>query len=66
MNELETFTLLLRQTGRGDAPRLRVAPHFSSGIVEQAKRERASERARKGDTPIPEEKWGTTRSLSDS
>ena len=64
--------------------RLRVVPHFSSGIVERAKRERAwkSPHARKGDTrrgaflawggfharsrfarPIPEEKWGTTRSL---
>ena len=69
--------------------RLRVVPHFSSGIVEQAKRERAwkSPHARKGDTrrgesvspflawgdvhsrscfacsTIPEEKWGTTRSL---
>ena len=33
-------------------PRLRVVPHFSSGIVEQAKRERAwkSPHARKGDT----------------
>ena len=62
------------------AGRLRVVPHFSSGIVERAKRERAwkSPDARKGDTPtcrlfscevikfstIPEEKWGTTRSLS--
>ena len=76
--------------------RLRVVPHFSSGIVERAKRERAwkSPHARKGDTrwgerkmtsphrvspflawgdfhahsrlarsTIPEEKWGTTRSL---
>ena len=65
--------------------RLRVVPHFSSGIVERAKRERAwnSPLARKVDTPrvafsrvgdfnarsrfacstIPEEKWGTTRSL---
>ena len=52
--------------------RLRVVPHFYSGIVEWAKRERAwkSPHARKGDTPsrfarstIPEEKWGTTRSL---
>ena len=33
--------------------RLRVDPHFSSGIVERAKRERArkSPHARKGDTP---------------
>ena len=71
--------------------RLRVVPHFSSGIVEGAKRERAwkSPHARKGDTrrhaatrapflawgdfharsrfarsTIPEEKWGTTRSLN--
>ena len=53
--------------------RLRVVPHFSSGIVERAKRERAwkSPHARKGYTrrlrfarsTIPEEKWGTTRSL---
>ena len=58
--------------------RLRVVPHFSSGIVERAKRERAwkSPHARKGDTwgdfharsrfersSIPKEKWGTTRSL---
>ena len=48
--------------------RLQVVPHFSSRIVERAKRERAwkSPHARKGDTPrstIPEEKWGTTRSL---
>ena len=74
--------------------RLRVVPHFSSGIVERAKRERAwkSPHARKGDTrrgerkmrrvspflargdfharsrfarsTIPEEIWGTTRSLN--
>ena len=66
--------------------RLRVVPHFSSGIVERAKRERSgkSPHVRKGDTrrvspflawgdfharsrfarsTIPEEKWGTTRSL---
>ena len=67
--------------------RLRVVPHFSSGIVERAKRERAwkSPHARKGfslaaasrlsrvgwfssaprfaRSSIPEEKWGTTRSL---
>ena len=39
--------------------RLRVVPHFSSGIVERAKREGACF-AR---STIPEEKWGTTRSL---
>ena len=35
--------------------RLRVVPHFSSGIVERAKRERAwkSPHARKGDTQPP-------------
>ena len=60
--------------------RLRVVPHVSSGIVERAKRERAwkSPHARRGNTrrgdfharshfarsTIPEEKWGTTRSLS--
>ena len=34
--------------------RLRVVPHFSEGIVERAKRERAwkSPHARKGDTPL--------------
>ena len=67
--------------------RLRVVPHFSSGIVQRAKRELAwkSPHARKGDTRvslclawgdfharsrfarsiIPEEKWGTTRSLQE-
>ena len=65
--------------------RLRVVPHFSSGIVERAKRERAwkSPHARKtrrvllllawgefharsrfAPPSIPEEKWGTTRSLT--
>ena len=48
--------------------RLRVVPHFSSGVVERAKRERAwkSPHARKGDTRLRfarstllEEKWGT-------
>ena len=64
--------------------RLRVVPHFSSGIVERVKHERAwksphARRARRvlpflawGDfnarsrfapSTIPEEKWGTTRSL---
>ena len=38
--------------------RLRVVPHFSSGIVERAKRWRTFARS-----AIPEEKWGTTRSL---
>ena len=38
--------------------RLLVVPHFSSGIVERAKRERTFARS-----AIPEEKWGTTRSL---
>ena len=40
------------------ASRLRVVPHFSSGIVEQAKRERArnSPYARKGDTRRGERK----------
>ena len=62
--------------------RLRVVPHFSSGIVERAKRERAwkSPHARRGNTrrgdfharsrfarsTVPEEKWGTTRSLRQS
>ena len=78
------FGIELRTFG---ASRLRVVPHFSSGIVERAKRERAwkSPHARKGDTrreekkipawgdfharsrfafsTIPEEKWGTARSL---
>ena len=39
--------------------RLRAVPHFSSGIVERAKRERArkSPHARKGDTRRGREKW---------
>ena len=43
--------------------RLRVVPHFSSGIVKRAKRERAwkSPHARKGDT-----RWGERKSLSDN
>ena len=61
--------------------RLRVVLHFSSGIVERAKRGRAWKsphacrlfsrgviltRARVSHAPtIPEEKWGTTRSLKD-
>ena len=88
-------------SARDRTGRLRVVPHFSSGTVERAKRERAgkSPHARKGDTrrgerkmiiflsprhvsiflawddfharsrfalsTIPEEKWGTTRSLSE-
>ena len=56
--------------------RLRVVTHFSSGILERTKRERAwkSPHARKGDdfharsrfvrSTLPEEKWGTTRSLT--
>ena len=58
--------------------RRRVVPHFSSGIVERAKREiflsprRVSPflawvdfhaRSRFARSAIPEEKWGTTRSL---
>ena len=55
--------------------RLRVVPHFSSGIVQRAKRERAWKlspflawgdlhpRSRFTRSTIPEEKWGTTRSL---
>ena len=38
--------------------RLRVVPHFSSGRVERAKRERFAH------STIPEGKWGTTRSLN--
>ena len=38
--------------------RLRVVPHFSSGIAE-----RANVRSRFARSTIPEEKWGTTRSL---
>ena len=66
-------------------PRLRVVPHFSSGMVERAKasarenhpmREEATRvspflawgdfhaRSRFARSTIPEEKWGTTRSLS--
>ena len=73
------------QTTNNSSCGLRVVPHFSSGIVERAKRERAwkSPHARQSDTrvspflawgdfhassrfarsTIPEEKWGTTRSL---
>ena len=64
--------------------RLRVVPHYSSGIAERAKRERAWKspharraicvspflawgdfhaRSRFAPSTIPEEKWGTTRSL---
>ena len=47
--------------------RLRVVPHFSLGIVERAKRERAwgdfHAVSRFACSTIPEEKWGTTRSL---
>ena len=51
--------------------RLRVVPHFSSGIVEQAKREKRRHaawgdfhaRSRFARSTNPEEKWGTTRSL---
>ena len=59
--------------------RLRVVRHFSSGIVERAKRKRAWKssrgvlpllacgdfhaRSRFARSTIPEEKWGTTRSL---
>ena len=51
--------------------RLRVVPHFSSGIVERAKRERAgkSPHARKGDTLSPRRvlpflAWGDFRARS--
>ena len=52
--------------------KLRVVPHFSSGIVERAKRECVSPFlawvdfhacSRFARSTIPEEKWGTTRSL---
>ena len=80
------FELLWRSDG-WPIHRLPVLPHFSSGIVEGARRERAwkSPHARKGNTrlallawgdfharsrfarsTIPEEKWGTTRSLTDT
>ena len=74
---------MLKKHGCLNLPvRLRVVPHFCSGIVERAKRERAwkSPHTRKGDTrlawgdfharwrfarsTIPEEKWGTTGSLT--
>ena len=61
---------------------LRVVPHFSSGIVERAKRERAGKsphraspflawgdfhaRSRSARSTIPEGKWRTTRSLSEA
>ena len=50
--------------------RLRVVPQFSSGIVERAKRVSPflawgdfHARSRFARSTIPEEKWGTTRSL---
>ena len=61
-------------TPRRSWNRLRAVPHFSSGIVERAKRERAWKspflqwgdfhaRLRFARSTIPEEKWETTRSL---
>ena len=60
----------------GFRARLRVVPHFSSGIVERTKRERAwacrlfsrgvifkRASSRFARSTIPGEKWGTTRSL---
>ena len=49
--------------------RLRVVPHFFSGIVERAKRVFLAwgdfhARSRFAHSTIPEEKWGTTRSLA--
>ena len=86
--------ILTRKNNLSFNRRLGVVPHFSEGIVERAKRERAwkSPHARKGDavffsprcvspflawvdfhvrsrfvrSTIPEEKWGTTRSLIQS
>ena len=66
-------------TGGHGEIRLRVVPHFSSAIVERAKRERVKinqrrvspflawgdfhARSRFAHSTIPEEKWGTTSSL---
>ena len=46
--------------------RLRVVPHFSSGIVERAPFlawDDFHARSRFARSTIPEEKWGTTRSV---
>ena len=77
--QLSTATQRQRQRQPQKTGRLRVVPHFSSGIVERAKRERAWKSPRRvspflawGDfharsrfarSTIPEGKWGTTRSL---
>ena len=86
---LKIITNTLKKVLFIDDKRLRVASHFSSGIVERTKRERVKITPReKGDTrrgernmspflawgdfharsrfarsTIPEEKWGTIRSL---
>ena len=83
-SKVKTFTDvvlgLLQFPAKIKQARLGVVPHFSSGIVERAKRGRAwtSPHARKmtflawvdfharsrfGRSTIPDEKWGTTRSL---
>ena len=55
---LASWAPYLRKFGNLSIRRLRVVPHFSSGIVERAKRERAwkSPHARKGDTRRRERK----------
>ena len=75
----DTVKLLHRDRRDLNLSRLRVVPHFSSRIVERAKRERAWKsprrvspflawgdfhaRSRFAPSTILEEKWGTTRSL---
>ena len=77
-HELNLWTTHVRQP-KDLRRRLQVVPRFSSGIVERAKRERVflsprrvspflawgdfHARSRFARFTIPEEKWGTTRSL---
>jgi len=63
-----TISLSLAYDWRGVWTRLRVVPQFSSGIVERAKTPFLAwgdfhARLRFARSTIPEEKWGTTRSL---
>ena len=61
MNALYTLTQL-EWKGRTNLCRLRVVPHFPSGIVERAKRKRTwkSPNAKKARRRGEREKWGTT------
>ena len=61
--EFDGSKLMRKSLKRRKFVRLRVVPHFASGIVEQAKRERAwkSPHARKGDTRRRERKMRNYR-----